>query len=274
MSLNILSIGGSRNIGYFASLRFLNAGCTVTFLLRSPNVFDEDTEIQRHVASGKARLLKGDALVKEDVQRAWDEAGTVDVLLFTVGGKPSFSARNGFVITPPNLVTQALFNVLRTMPKQEPQPRIVTISSAGLTHSGHAALPLPLKPLYGYLLAEPHKDKLGSECLIYHCAGWRWDPKEAEEPGKAYMGSDDWKNDPELPAPGSLKKVLVIRPALLIDSKCRADKPGRKKPAYRVSDAKDFGGWEVSRRDVAHFIEDAVFNRWNEFENKCVAIAY
>ena len=60
----------------------------MTFLLRSPGVFDSDTVIQKYVESGHARLLKGDALVAEDVQRAWDEAAKdrpVDVLLFTVG---------------------------------------------------------------------------------------------------------------------------------------------------------------------------------------------
>lgn len=38
--------------------------------------------------SGKVRLVKGDALIQADVQRAWGEAsttGTVDLLLFTVG---------------------------------------------------------------------------------------------------------------------------------------------------------------------------------------------
>jgi len=105
---NILSIGASRNIGYFSSIRLLgifrvylsyaptdldayciiDSGATVTFLLRSPGVFDSDNVIQKYVKSGHARLLKGDALIVEDVQRAWDEAAKdrpVDVLLFTVG---------------------------------------------------------------------------------------------------------------------------------------------------------------------------------------------
>jgi hypothetical protein len=64
------------------------AGASATFLLRSPAVFDEDAEIQGYVKAGKARLLKGDALIQDNVQRAWDEASkaaTVDLLLFTVG---------------------------------------------------------------------------------------------------------------------------------------------------------------------------------------------
>jgi hypothetical protein len=66
----------------------------VTFLLRNPAVFDQDDAIQKYVAAGKARLVKGDALVRDDCQKAWEVAaqGTgdsddigVDILLFTVG---------------------------------------------------------------------------------------------------------------------------------------------------------------------------------------------
>jgi hypothetical protein len=65
----------------------------VTFLLRAPSVFDDDAAIQEHVKSGRARLVKGDALVQADVQHAWEEAakgtdGGVDLLLFTLGTSP------------------------------------------------------------------------------------------------------------------------------------------------------------------------------------------
>lgn len=66
----------------------VDAGATVTFLLRSPATFDGDEDIQKHVKSGKARLLKGDALVEEDVRNAWNEAtkeSPVDLVIFTVG---------------------------------------------------------------------------------------------------------------------------------------------------------------------------------------------
>ena len=117
-NLNVLVVGGSRNIGYHSSLRLLGElapilflyqgtriadwnvhsfedyGSAVTFLLRSPSAFDNDAEVQKHLQSGKARLVKGDATNAEDVKSAWAEAGKekpVDLLLFTVGfSKPSF----------------------------------------------------------------------------------------------------------------------------------------------------------------------------------------
>jgi hypothetical protein len=128
--------------------------------------------------------------------------------------------------------------------------------------------------LYGYLLAVPHKDKVGAERLISHCAGWTWNTKEDGEPDESIMGPN-WTERPGLPEAGSLKRVLVIRPALLTDGECRAEKPGRDAgvPPYLVSE-KELGKWTVSRKDTAHFVVDAILNRWSEFENKCVNIAY
>jgi hypothetical protein len=62
----------------------------VTFLLRSPSAFDADATIQKYVKSGHARLLRGDATIEADVQRAWDKAGVVDAVILSVG-KLSFT---------------------------------------------------------------------------------------------------------------------------------------------------------------------------------------
>ena len=161
------------------------------------------------------------------------------------------------------------------MPRTIPQPRIITLSAIGLTRASHAALPLPLKPMYSILLTGPHNDKLGSERVISHCSGWKWDTKNDGEPSDNIMGFD-WKNREGLPVEGSLKRVLVIRPAMLTDGDCVAEKSAGKakaKAAYRVSE-EEISGWTVSRKDVAHFVVDAVLNRWDEFENKSVNIAY
>ncbi|KAF9462737.1 hypothetical protein BDZ94DRAFT_1309435 [Collybia nuda] len=227
MIQNVLVIGGSRNIGYFSAVRFLDAGATVTFLLRSPSVFDKDMVIQGHVKAGKAHIVKGDALTESGVQQSWNKAGkhgNIDLLLFTVG----------------------------------------------VTRASHTALPLLLKPVDGYLLAVPHKDKVGAERVISHCAGWTWKSSEDGEPDENTMGPGDWTQRSGLPVAGTLKQVLVIRPALLTDGECAAEGSGK---SYRVSDG-ELKGWTVSRKDVAHFVVDAALNRWREFENKVVSIAY
>lgn len=271
--IKVLTVGGSRNIGYYASLRLLDLGATVTFLLRSPSVFNDDAAIQRHVSSGKARLVKGNALVREDVERAWTEAAKgddnrpVDFLVFTVGGTPRFTITKGFVISPPNLVTQALLNCLETLPT--PAPKIIAISSTGLTRASHNNLPLLLKPLYGYLLRVPHKDKCGVEEVLAHCAGWPWE--ERDSPGPEILGAN-WKE--RVPGHGQLKSVVVIRPALLTDGECRGDGPVRDKQAYRVNEGDVSGSYTVSRKDVAHFLIEGVVKDWDTRQGKRVSIAY
>lgn len=67
-------------------------------MLRSTAVFDSDEAIQKYVKTGHVRLVKGDALVIEDVRNAWAEASKdkpVDLLLFTIGFSTYISTRRG-----------------------------------------------------------------------------------------------------------------------------------------------------------------------------------
>lgn len=165
------------------------------------------------------------------------------------------------------------------MPQTSPQPRIIAVTSIGLTRTSHAALPFALKPLYSFLLASAHKDKIGAERALSHCAGWEWDAREDGNPRADIMGAGDWTAREGLPAAGSLKRVLVIRPAMFTDGESVAEKEtpggkkGKEKAPYRVSES-EIGGYTISRKDVAHFIVDAVVNRWDEFEGRRVNICY
>ncbi|KAL0565410.1 hypothetical protein V5O48_016612 [Marasmius crinis-equi] len=271
--VNVYSLGGSRNIGYLTALRLLDAGYTFTFLLRNPSVLQNDEAMRKHIAAGKVFLVKGDALVRSDVENGWKEAGKrgpVDLILFTVGGTPTFHAMKGYVIDPPNLVTQSLLNAISTIPTSQPQPKIVVISSNGLTKASNEALPILLRPFYAAMLAHPHKDKVGVERVIHHVAGWEWKSKTDGEPKESILPPDWTTQTPGLPEPGSLKKILVVRPALLTDGECQADKGGK---GYKVSE-EDLGGWTVSRRDVAHFVADAVLSNWDHYVNKVISISY
>jgi hypothetical protein len=58
---------------------------------------------------------------------------------------------------------------------------------------------------------------------------------------------------------------MIVRVALLTD--------GKEKGVYKVG-AGEVEGWTVSRRDVAHFIVDAVTNRWEQYGGRQVSIAY
>ncbi|TFK23458.1 hypothetical protein FA15DRAFT_620769 [Coprinopsis marcescibilis] len=277
--LNVLVVGGSRNSGYYSSVRLLKKGYTVTFLLRNASVFDADEDIQPHVRSGKARLVQGDALKIDDVKNAWNEASKdapVDLLLFSVGftGKPGFHILKGFVIDPPNLVTQSLLNCLSTIPKVSPSPKIIIISTSAATKSSRGKAPFLLKPVYGYLISGPAADKLGVEKVVHILSGWEWNSKANGEPSEEVLPKD-WTKIEGLPAPGSLNAIAVVHAAMLTDGECLADTAaaqGQKLP-YRTGPA-PVAGYTVSRRDVAHFVVEGVLAKWEEYGNKELGIAY
>ncbi|KAI0748816.1 hypothetical protein BC629DRAFT_1599125 [Irpex lacteus] len=188
LNLNVFAIGASRRIGYFASLRLLRKGATVTFLLRTPSVFDDDAEIQEYVRSNKAFLVRGDALKREDVVKGWEAAQgaspteDVDLVVSTVGGEPTYTWPKGFTITPPNLCTQTFLNLLTTCPPSlRPTIKILAISAAGCTRSSFRKLPLAWKPVYAHTLMPLLRDKEGMERVVSHCTGERWEEREVGE---------------------------------------------------------------------------------------------
>ncbi|VDB82674.1 unnamed protein product [Peniophora sp. CBMAI 1063] len=277
--MKVYSIGGSRNIGYYASLRLLDA--TVTFLLRSPAVFDDDATMQTYIHNGSVRIVKGDALDKEDVQRGWQEAAKpshdgdlagVDTLLFTLGGTPKFDFCKGLVISPPDLVTHATLNVLTTLPT--PCPRIVTVTSTGLTKQSHNELPMAMRAMYGYLLRSPHADKQGVETVLARASGATVD--ETMTPPEGIL-PDGWESDPSLPIPGAIHdELVVIRPAFLTDGPCLSE---TKKPSVvrtrAEADLPVKGGYTISKKDVAYFIAERVLgDEWYKWRGKGVSVSH
>ncbi|KAL4242315.1 hypothetical protein ABKN59_012015 [Abortiporus biennis] len=290
---NVYALGASKNIGYFASLRLLEKGASVTFLLRNPSVFDSDKQIQEYVSKGKVKLVKGDGLSKEDVKKGWDAStelggGKVDLALSSIGGLPKFSITGGFIMDPPDLVTHSFLNLLLAL-STSPSPnntKLVAISSTGLTKKAHASLPLLLKPLYGFLLKTPHEDKLGLEKLLSDAAGWTWDTTQPISPNivphnyqdQFKMETFKWEN-------GWFKNFVILRPALLTDGECRADvlklkeeKKGKKKDKkpYRISTEESAvaDGYSISRKDVAHFIVEGAVANWDDWTGKVANLAY
>ncbi|TCD71853.1 hypothetical protein EIP91_003196 [Steccherinum ochraceum] len=276
--LNVYAIGASRNIGYFCSLRLLAKGATITFLLRNTSILESDEAIRPYITSGHARLVKGDAMNASDVANGWrhaqfDGARPVDVLLSTVGGLPHFSLSKGVYMDPPNLVTTSVLNILSTFPadSQPTPPKIITVSSIGLTPAEHKKLPLLLKPLYGSLLAAPHEDKLGSERVALEAAGMQW-PRSNPEPREGIMPAG-WKNT--LQKSGVVfPELTIIKPALLTDGACKGDKPKAGKAAYQVSEQVIGNGYTISRKDIAHFIAEVLLEDWAKYGGKTLNVAY
>jgi len=157
-----------------------------------------------------------------------------------------------------------MLNVLAAMPR-DPLPKLVLISSIGLSKSSHDSLPCLMKPMYGYLLQGPHADKLGMERIVARAAGWEW---KNEEPPEGILAAD-WET--RIPDAGFQKRILVVRPAFLTDGKCEADDAGNA--GYRASN-QELGGYTISRKDVAHFIAEQALKDWEKFENSIINVGY
>ncbi|KAG8925002.1 hypothetical protein FRC01_010811 [Tulasnella sp. 417] len=264
--MKVLAIGASRNIGYFACIDLLKAGNTVIFQLRNVSAFDDDAEMKPFIESGKAKLIKGDALVQEDVRTTWTEAnadGPVDVVLLTVGGAAKFTLTKGFVINPPNLCTSALLNLLSVVPHDlATQPKIVAVTSNGVLAESHKNIPFLAKGFYA-LISVPHADKLGMERVFHWSAGW---PEESWKDGdpEAHILPQGWEE--RLGGkPGWLKSFVIVRPAILTDGEVTAKyKAGENVP----------GLWTISRKDIAHFISNDVLKDWSKWEGKAVSVGH
>ncbi|CAE7106082.1 unnamed protein product [Rhizoctonia solani] len=245
--MRVLLLGASRNIGYCVAQRLLAKGHTCTLILRRPDSMESEPSISEHIRNGLAKLVRGDALVREDVQKAWDVAnsdGPVDLIFFGIGGDPSFSFVKGFIVNPADITTRSMSVLLSIVQSSTVRPRLVTVSSNGLDQRSHSLLPLPLKIFYGYLLRVPHEDKIGLERNV-----------------KQATSSEGWL-DP--------KNAVIVRPSLLTSGECRAD---TKPSAYRTGDELT-SAWTVSRADVGHFIVEKVLAEWDQWAGKAWVISY
>ena len=157
------------------------------------------------------------------------------------------------------------------MPKTNPRPKVIVLSAIGVTPSSRSHAPFLLNTfLYSYMISLPLQDKLGAERVISHCAGWNWNSKDGE-PKEHLIGKAQQERE-GLPAPGQLKDAMVLCPEMLNDGDCIADS-GKDGNPYRAAEG-NIKGWSVSKKDVAHFIFDAVTNHWDEYGSKQVSIAY
>lgn len=245
--MRVLLLGASRNIGYSVAQRLLAKGHTCTLLLRRPDAMESDPTMSEYIRNGLAKPVRGDALVREDVQAAWDVAnadGQVDVIFFGIGGEPSFSLTKGFIITPGDLTTRSMSVLLSIVESSAVRPRLVTISSNGLDKRTHSLLPLPLRIFYGWFLRVPHEDKIGLENNI-----------------KQATSSEGWL-DP--------KNSVVVRPSILTSGKCLAD---TKPDAYRAGEELS-SAWTVSRADVGHFVVEKILVEWDRWAGKAWVVSY
>lgn len=176
------------------------------------------------------------------------------MLTHTLGGRPTFKNPLAPKLQPPEICTRttSIFLPVFTsyFPDVATQPRLVIISSNGLGAQGHADLPCLLKPLYGWLLKEPHADKEEMERQVNSGAG---------------IKHDDF--NPTGENEGKLGNVIIVRPGLLTYGEAKgldAVNSGQRLP----------GAWTISRKDVGAFIAAECVQPDSRWKGCGVTVAY
>jgi len=266
-SQNILFFGASRGCGFYALLSLLRSGGRATLLLRKPDTVTSNPEFQALTSEqkGRANLIKGDAFVREDVQRVVDAAGEgMDTVVFSIGIMPSSIPKmtwsRGVIMDPPQPCARSITNLLSILQDMNrPGLRLLIVSSMGMGDK-HSELPFLIRGwLYGWLLVDAHSDKQALEYISLLCSKHRTPalPEARTLPSSISSLRQDW-----------LDEVVVLRPALLTDGK--EAPPGKVRAGVSVK-----GAYTISRRDVGKFIVDECLkgnDKW--VGEKGVVIAY
>ncbi|KAJ3039343.1 hypothetical protein HDV00_012336 [Rhizophlyctis rosea] len=271
--MHFVLLGASRGCGLETAIQILRVhpSASLTLLLRKPEevipvltgrgipAIDIGEEQGK-----KVRLVQGDALKMEDVEKLF--MVPVDGILFSIGGRPDFSNPLHPTLTPASICTRSisvLLPILKTYTTSHPTPHLIIISSNGLGRDGYSTLPLYWKPIYGWLLHEPHADKEIMEWLLFNASGVTHPDTYVEEFARK-EASEEAKEVKNAIGGGWLKKFTIVRPAWLVD--------GEAKGVYRVGEVVK-GGSTIRRADVGHFIAEKVVGK-EEWVGKAVTVAY
>lgn len=156
--MHTVLLGASRGIGYHTTLNLLaNPPSSCTLLLRKPSSMESDETLREHLASGRLKLVQGDATNEDDIRKLFTEK--VDLVVSSIGEQPrscrvphdradmTLGAATkvtiwGIGLDQDTLCTRstlALVRVLASLPG--PLPRIIAVSSMGIGDN-HQFMPL------------------------------------------------------------------------------------------------------------------------------------
>ncbi|KAK0556932.1 hypothetical protein OC846_000776 [Tilletia horrida] len=250
--MRVVFIGATAGCGLHAFVKLLNATDAkheAILLSRRPEEYKELLTSQHGLSESvfdkQVWVVKGDATKLDDVRNLFHIAKTagadgtstaepqVHAIVTSVGGKPKFGINPLIQLIPPNICESAAKTLLEAIELDFPaslgpdvQPRVIAITSNGMGKSGHASLPLALKPMYSWMLKEPHADKEEMEKALHRAAKLQhpdFNPTLGDEPLK-------------------LHRLTILRPSLLTDGPC-SDKEVRAAPTLK-------GAYFISRADV------------------------
>ncbi|EON66091.1 hypothetical protein W97_05334 [Coniosporium apollinis CBS 100218] len=191
-------------------------------LVRERGISDERIASHLTIVTGS---VKDPAAVAQTLQAPSKGAGTVDVVISGIGGKPRFTPDPlRPTLEDPTIcqdATRMIFDTLRSL--GGPKPHFVVISTIGVNQIGRG-IPIAMTPLYHWLLTIPHQDVREMETMVM---------AEMEKPALQR----------------AIRSYLVVRPSLLTD--------GEMTSMDRIRVASDINpqfGYTISRNDVGMWL--------------------
>ncbi|KAK4150691.1 oxidoreductase AflX [Chaetomidium leptoderma] len=172
----ILFLGATGGVGLSTLRRSLAANHTCVALCRTPSKLS--AEFPNNNPPANLHLVQGDALDADVLARCLlvgpapsSDRRLVDTIIFSIGGRPTLRGMSDPHVCENGMA--ALLRALRevmttksaTTTKPKPPPRLVAVSTTGITDQARD-IPLPMVPLYKGLLHTPHKDKKAMERLV------------------------------------------------------------------------------------------------------------
>ncbi|KFY68178.1 hypothetical protein V496_01245 [Pseudogymnoascus sp. VKM F-4515 (FW-2607)] len=234
--------------------RCLEAGYTCSALVRNPQKLIDllaTHDISPETISSHLTVITGN--VKDPINVSQTILPTTAIIVSGIGVSPVWKQGGWFPILDDWTICQdgvsTILDVLRLRRNADLKPLLVIISTTGISKFGRD-IPLPMVPLYHYMLSVPHKDKEAMELIIV-------DAMNNEKGNDAIMGG-----------------YVIVRPSLLTNGPvCE----GAVRADVEDGDvAKNAIGYTISRKDVGGYIFEEVVQKYTtpNGTGRIVAITY
>ncbi|KAK4182719.1 hypothetical protein QBC35DRAFT_420259 [Podospora australis] len=197
-----LFLGATGGVGFSALRRSLQAGHRAVALCRTPSKLS--SRLPAESQNGTLTLVEGNAHHLHAVlQSIISVPGGVDTIVFSIGVYFSLSK---FGMEDPTVCEVGIKTVLSALAQARAEgkvapdyhPRIIALSSTGISDAPGRDIPLAMVPLYHWMLKVPHKDKKAMETALIESGEPKWTivrPSfyvgDAENPKGVRAGKED-----------------------------------------------------------------------------------
>ncbi|ORX96615.1 NAD(P)-binding protein [Basidiobolus meristosporus CBS 931.73] len=158
MTLKVVIFGSTGGSGKAALVNAIEAGHTVTVLVRDSSKLDSLGPENK----AKIRIVEGNI---KDTEKVKEVIEGQQVVVSAIGGAMDFSNPLKPTLSDPTICMDAITNIISAISTAaNPPTRLIALSTTGISNSRD--IPLLFLPLYHWMLAVPHEDKKKMEEAI------------------------------------------------------------------------------------------------------------